>query len=143
MSVQQIHTQYCDELNILIVEDNQVNQMIISHFLAPLNCKFDITDNGLEAVVAVTQKKYDLVLMDVQMPEMDGIAATKHIRSLAGSKGQMPIIAVTANTLEDDRQKCLLAGMNDFIPKPVDQQDLLDAITRCVGKANPEIDKGP
>ena len=108
-----------------------------------MNCQFDIVDNGLEAVAAVTRSSYDLVLMDIQMPEMDGIAATKQIRSLAGPVGQIPIIAMTANAMQGDREKYLQAGMNDYVVKPIDQRYLLSAISRSSGIPMPDIDETP
>jgi hypothetical protein len=128
-------------LRILIAEDNKINQKVISWLLAPLNGQFDIVENGLEAVAAVTRSNYDLVLMDIQMPEMDGVAATKQIRSLAGPVGQIPIIAMTANAMQGDREKYLLAGMNDYVAKPIDQRDFLTIITRIASIPMPEIDE--
>jgi PAS domain S-box-containing protein len=127
-------------MRILIAEDNSINQKVVSWLLAPLNCQFDIVENGLEAVAAVARSHYDVVLMDVQMPEMDGITATKQIRSLNGTDGQVPIIAMTANAMQGDREKYLEAGMNDYIPKPIDQRDLLNAITRIAGNPLPNIE---
>jgi len=126
-------------LRILIAEDNYINQTVISGMLAPLDCQFDIVPNGLEAVAAVTRSTYDVVLMDIQMPEMDGVAATKQIRSLGGAFGQMPIIALTADAMQGDREKYLDAGMTDYVAKPIDQRELLSAISHCAGIPMPEI----
>lgn len=120
-------------LTILLAEDNVVNQQVVAGLLSPLECEFDIVENGLEALAAVTTKRYDLVLMDVNMPEMDGLQATKEIRLLPEPSGSIPIIAVTANTVAGDRDQCLAAGMTDYIPKPIDPLMLFDAISRCIG----------
>ena len=127
-------------LRLLIAEDNFLNQRIISWMLAPLNCQFDIVSNGLEAVAAINRSTYDLILMDVQMPEMDGVEATKQIRTLAGPDGQIPIIAMTANAMQGDREKFLEAGMTDYVSKPVDQRELLGTIARRATGSMPVID---
>ena len=134
-------TEHENALHILIAEDNDINQKVVSWMLAPLNCQFDLVENGLEAVAAVARSEYDLVLMDVQMPEMDGIEVTRQIRSMAGAKGKIPIIAMTANAMKGDREKYLEAGMSDYVPKPIDQRELLSAITRSTGVPMPDIDE--
>lgn len=126
-------------LRILIAEDNKLNQQIISWMLAPLNCQLEIVENGLEAVAAVARSHFDLVLMDVQMPEMDGVAAAKQIRSIDGANRDIPIIALTANAMRGDREKYLDEGMTDYISKPIDQQVLLAIIARCADVAIPDI----
>ena len=132
---------YENALHILVAEDNDINQKVISWLLAPMNCQIDIVENGVKAVAAVTRSEYDLVLMDIQMPEMDGIAATKQIRSLSGSKGQVPIIAMTANAMQGDRENYLAAGMSDYVAKPIDQRELLSAIARSAGIPLPDFDE--
>ncbi|HMI68207.1 MAG TPA: response regulator, partial [Cyclobacteriaceae bacterium] len=104
-------------LRILIAEDNAVNQKLTERVLNKLGYKPEIADNGLEALQAVTQKSFDLILMDVQMPEMDGLEATRKIRLRAGD--QPVIIAMTANAMQGDREECMTAGMDDYISKPV------------------------
>jgi len=108
-------------LHVLFVEDMKVNQRIATIFLNKLNCVIDYANNGAEAIEKLTQKKYDFVLMDVMMPIMDGLTATKTIRDPQSSvlDHSIPIIAMTANVMEGDREKCLDAGMNDYLPKPV------------------------
>jgi hypothetical protein len=118
-------------LRILVAEDNAINQKIVSGFLAPLNCQLDFVKNGLEAVASVTRSNYDLILMDVHMPEMDGLTATEKIRALPGPMAGIPIIALTANAMQGDRQKYLRAGMNDYVAKPIDQRELHRAIKHC------------
>ena len=87
----------------------------------------------------MTRSSYDLVLMDVQMPVMDGVAATKQIRSIGGPAGKVPIIAMTANAMQGDREKYMGAGMTDYISKPIDQRELLSTITRCAEIAMPAL----
>ncbi|MDX1926113.1 MAG: ATP-binding protein [Pirellulaceae bacterium] len=127
-------------LKILVAEDNHINQKVLRTMLqSSLNCHADFVGNGLEAVQQVQSQRYDLVLMDVQMPEMDGLTATRKIRGLADlSVANIPIIALTANAMKGDRENYLEAGMNDYASKPIEQVALLGAILRCVD--NPGID---
>jgi len=111
---------------IFVVEDNLVNQKVAVRMLQKDGCRCDVAANGREALDATMNISYDLVLMDCQMPIMDGYAATRQIR-LAG-KRQLPIIAMTANAMEGDRQRCLDAGMDDFITKPVKKDILLTRV---------------
>ena len=92
--------------------------------------RFDIVGNGVEAVSAVVRTQYDLVLMDVQMPEMDGVTATQRIQSLPGETGRLPIIALTANAMKGDREMYLEAGMTDYVSKPIKPGELMAAIAR-------------
>ena len=105
---------------VLVAEDNPVNQMVLKGYLAKLGFRVVTAGNGLEAVAAAQNNPVQLVLMDCQMPVMDGFEATRRIRQLPPPAGQVPIIAVTANALETDRQNCLAAGMNGYLKKPVD-----------------------
>lgn len=105
---------------LLLVEDNPVNQQIALAVLAKTGLQTDLAENGVEAVAACRKQDYALVLMDLQMPVMDGFAATREIRAITKGRGaQLPIIALTAQVLEGDRERCLKAGMNDYIPKPI------------------------
>jgi len=108
-------------LHVLFVEDTLVNKKIGTIFLKKLNCVTDVASDGAEAIEKLQQNKYDLVLMDVMMPIMDGLTATKNIRDPESSvlDQKIPIIAMTANAMKGDREKCLDAGMNDYLPKPV------------------------
>ena len=115
-------------LRILVAEDNQVNQQVATGLITKLGHRVDIAANGREAVEAICNLPYDLILMDVQMPEMDGFEATAAIRRLNGGRADVPIIAMTANAMEGDPQKCLAAGMDDYIAKPVDRRKLANAI---------------
>ena len=122
-------------LRILVVEDNQVNQLLATVLLSKAGHRIDIAANGLEALEAVSSGPYDVILMDVQMPEMDGIEATKRIRGMAGKVRDIPIIAMTANAMKGDRERLLAAGMNDYVSKPIDKGQLFLAIASCMGVA--------
>ena len=124
-------------LRILVVEDNQVNQLLATVLLSKAGHRIDIAANGLEALGAVSSRPYDLILMDVQMPEMDGIEATKRIRAMAGAARDIPIVAMTANAMKGDRERLLAVGMNDYVSKPIDKGQLFLAIASCMGIAPP------
>ena len=116
--------------HILLAEDNPVNQEVAMAMLQNFGCSVDIVHNGREALQAVELKPYDLILMDCMMPEMDGYAATSEIRrrQSAGLLPHFPIIALTANAIEGDREKCLIAGMDDYLAKPFRAESLLNLI---------------
>jgi PAS domain S-box-containing protein len=117
-------------LRILLAEDNVVNQKVAISMLASMGYVCEVANNGLEAVLAVQNATYDAVLMDVLMPEMDGLRATQAIRAVAGIEIQPRIIAMTANAMEGDRETCLRAGMNDYVSKPVRVKELVAALLR-------------
>ena len=119
-------------LRILVAEDNVVNQLLTEAYVAKLGHYCDIVANGYEAVRQVQAAHFDLVLMDVQMPEMDGPAATKEIRALSGPVARIPIIALTANAMAADRENYLAAGMDDYVTKPIDFDLLKDAVARVM-----------
>jgi PAS domain S-box-containing protein len=119
------------KLRILIAEDNSVNQLLAIRILEKFGHTAIAVANGREAISAVEREKFDLILMDCQMPEMDGYEATRLIRAgKAGKTCDIPIIAMTANALAGDREKCLDAGMDDYVSKPMKPKDLLDAIAK-------------
>ncbi len=121
-------------LRILVAEDNHVNQIVLQAMLSKFGHKIDMVGNGAEAVSAVMRAPYDLILMDVHMPEMDGITATQRIRDLSGETGNLPIIALTANAMKGDRETYLKAGMTDYVSKPINPQILFAAIAKCGGR---------
>ncbi len=120
---------------ILLVEDNKMNQLVGSKVLAKLGFAFDIANHGGEAVSAVAAKHYDAILMDCQMPEMDGYEATAEIRRLEGAGRHTPIIAMTAAAMEGDRERCLAAGMDDYITKPVRLESVAGVLERWIAPA--------
>ena len=119
----------CEGTRILVVEDNPINQRVILALLDRFQQRADVAETGLEAVDACLGQTYDLVLMDLQMPELDGLEATRRIRQLSLSK-QPYIIALTANAFEEDRQRCLSSGMDDYLSKPLRRQQLSEALHR-------------
>jgi CheY-like chemotaxis protein len=122
-------------LKILVADDNPVNQILASRALMKLGYKSSVVANGVEVLDALGGNDFDVILMDVQMPEMDGFTATKNIRDTF--KVQPWIIAVTANALQSDRQECLDAGMNDYISKPIN----FDALVKALERAAKEVVK--
>jgi two-component system sensor histidine kinase/response regulator len=114
---------------VLLAEDNPTNQFVLLKLLRDLGVSVDLAENGRDAVDLLRERPYDLVLMDVQMPEMDGLAATRAIRELP-ERETTPIVALTANAFTDDRERCLKAGMNGFLPKPIDPTLLREALER-------------
>lgn len=125
-------------IRILIAEDNKVNQMVALSVLKKQGFRADAVANGIEAVKALETIPYDLVLMDVQMPEMDGYEATQQIRDLESKvlNHAIPIIAMTANAMQGDREECLEAGMNDYVSKPVSPDALVEAIDKWLPTDN-------
>jgi len=119
------------DLRVLVVEDNAVNRKILVKLLQRLSVgRVDVAVNGREALARATAQSYDLILMDLQMPEMDGLEATRRITALAGAQGGPSVIACTANATDDERRRCLEAGIVDFIPKPVALETIRDALAR-------------
>jgi CheY-like chemotaxis protein/HPt (histidine-containing phosphotransfer) domain-containing protein len=115
---------------ILLAEDNQVNQQVAKRMLEKIGCHVDVVGNGFEVLRMLQRFPYDLIFMDCQMPEMDGYEATLKIRGLAGEFKNIPVIAITANVMEGDRDKCIQAGMNDYVGKPVKKEALLGALDK-------------
>jgi len=122
-------------LRILLAEDNAVNQKLALRLLARMGYRADVAGNGLETIAALQRQPYDVVLMDVQMPEMDGLEATRRIRQMSPKElstgGQPRIIAMTANAMQEDKLACQAAGMDDYVGKPVRVNELIDALRKC------------
>jgi CheY-like chemotaxis protein len=116
------------QLHVLVAEDDEINRMVIRMFLEAQGHAVVLVENGQKATEAVQADAYDLVLMDVMMPVMDGVTATKHIRELPPPTGLIPIIALTANAMAGDRDVYLAAGMNSYVSKPIDKRSLFVAI---------------
>ena len=121
-------------IDILVAEDNEVNQMVFTQILAETGFSFEIFVNGRKAVDAFTRLKPRMILMDVSMPEMNGLEATAEIRRLEEGTGtRIPIVGVTAHALKGDRERCLEAGMDDYLPKPISPKALLEKLDRWAG----------
>ncbi len=131
-------------LNILLAEDSPVNQKLAVRLLTKYGHRVDVAENGREAVHRYRRGAYDLVLMDVQMPEMDGLEATKVIRAREEQTGRhTPIIAMTAYAMKGDRERCLAAGMDDYLSKPVRPGEFFDKIGRLMGTEQPAVENDP
>ncbi|MCB1216474.1 response regulator [bacterium] len=121
------------DYRILLVEDNVINQKVAMNLLSRWELSADVAENGEEGVAAVGRKEYDLVLMDIQMPRLDGLQATERIRQLPGRRGRVPIVAMTANALKGDRERYMQAGMDEYIPKPIDVEQLRLVLEKYLG----------
>jgi PAS domain S-box-containing protein len=130
-------------LNILLVEDTPINQEVVLSQLEALGYSADCACNGQEALDRLAREEYDLVLMDCQMPVLDGYEATRQLRQREGERRHTPTIAMTAYAMKGDREKCLAAGMDDYISKPVQLDDLERAIARWSSPSTPETDESP
>jgi CheY-like chemotaxis protein len=118
---------------VLVAEDVELNQLLVRHIMESWGFEVTIVDNGKKAVQALKQEEFDLVLMDIQMPEMDGMEATRNIRKLSNStKATIPIVALTANALKGDSEKYMMAGMNDYLSKPFTEEQLFTVIQRNI-----------
>ncbi len=123
------------KINILLAEDNMINRKVAVRLLEKMGFNVDTAENGKEAAAAVETMSYDVVLMDVQMPEMDGFEATAKIRSLEkGKGGHLPIIAMTAHAMKGDKERCLAGGMDDYVSKPISKEELQAALVRQIPK---------
>lgn len=118
--------------HVLLVEDSPINRLVVTRYLEDLGCITDIADDGVTAVEAATRRTYDLILMDCQLPSLDGYEATERIRALSGGNARVPIVALTASAMAGDRDRCLAAGMNDYLAKPLTRTGLADALHRWV-----------
>ncbi len=123
----------CRPLKILIAEDNKINQRVTTLMLRSLDCTVEIVEDGEGAVAAAARSDYDIILMDVQMPNMDGVTATGKIRALPPPACDVPIIAMTANAMIGDRESYLQNGMSDYVPKPIDRELLMETIGKWTG----------
>jgi two-component system CheB/CheR fusion protein len=130
----EVHKLDVPSLNILLAEDNQINQLVAVELLQKNGHRVTAVENGAQALEALSGNAFDLVLMDVRMPEMDGETATKAIREGRTGDPDMPVIALTAYALKEDREHLLAAGMDDYISKPIDPDELNDAISRVMQK---------
>jgi len=111
-------------IKILVVEDHFINQELMKEMLDRLECQVDTAENGREALEQIGTNDYDVIFMDLQMPEMDGLEATRKIREIQEGKKKTPIIALTANAMQGDQKKCLDAGMDDYLSKPFEVKDI-------------------
>jgi CheY-like chemotaxis protein len=128
---------------VLIVEDNPINQRVAAILVSKLGFTTDLAGHGGEAVEMVQKQNYDLILMDCQMPVMDGFEATKAIRKMNGAVSRTPIIAVTANVASGQREKCLEAGMNDYVPKPINREVLEKVIDKWSAQSDQQAAAEP
>jgi len=124
-----MHSHNYSDRKLLLVEDDPVNQLVAQELLSGAGLRFELAMTGTQAVEMASRTVYDLILMDMYMPEMDGLEATRRIRDLPGC-AQVPIVAMTANAFGEDRQSCLAAGMNDFVEKPVNPNKLFATVQR-------------
>jgi CheY-like chemotaxis protein len=125
-------------LKILLAEDNRVNQAVATAMLSKRGHQVTVAGDGMEALEAMAAGEFDLVLMDVQMPEMDGFDATRAIREReAGASRRIPIVAMTAHAMAGDRERCLEAGMDDYVSKPITPTELFEAISRSSAARRP------
>jgi CheY-like chemotaxis protein len=121
------------QLRILLAEDNPVNQRLAVHMLEKMGHLVAMAQTGKEALDALRAGKFDLVLMDLQMPEMDGFAATRKIRKTEqGGQDRLPVIAMTAHAMKGDHEECLAAGMDDYLAKPINSEELRQVIERVM-----------
>jgi CheY-like chemotaxis protein len=120
-------------LLILLAEDNRVNQLLAVRLIEKRGHKVVVAENGREALSMIDRERFDLVLLDVQMPEMDGFSVARIIREREQStREHLPLIALTANSMSGDRERCLAAGMDDYISKPIDSKELFHTVERCI-----------
>jgi CheY-like chemotaxis protein len=123
-------------IRVLLAEDNIVNQRVAITQLRKLGYSADAVANGLEVLDAIESVPYDVILMDCQMPEMDGYEATKRIRASTSKTANIPIVAMTAHAMEGDRERCLEAGMNDYVSKPVKIEELGRVLEHWTAKSD-------
>jgi CheY-like chemotaxis protein len=125
------------DLQVLVAEDSEVNQFIIRELLAKWGIEIAVAANGLEAVEAFKAREFDLILMDIQMPEMDGLEATRQIRALQSGKGlhaDCDIVGLSAHAMSGDRERYIAEGMVDYLTKPIRTEDLREVLNACLEK---------
>ncbi|MEN7972604.1 MAG: transporter substrate-binding domain-containing protein [Verrucomicrobiota bacterium] len=122
------------DTRILLVEDNKVNQTVAKAILRKVGFLVDVAENGKDAIQQIQNKDYNIVLMDCQMPIMDGFEATSRIRAMDGDIAKIPIIAITAHAMKDDKRKCLESGMDDYLSKPFNRQELINIVNKYAGR---------
>jgi len=122
-----------------VAEDNPVNQMVTMRMLQKMGCQADLASDGPSAIRSLETNTYDIVLMDLSMPEIDGLEATRRIRRMPYAKSCVPIVALTASASADVRSRCLEAGMNDYLSKPIEVQALRRALDRWGRARVPEV----
>jgi PAS domain S-box-containing protein len=127
------------DVRLLVVEDNAVNRSVALGLLKKLGLSADTAEDGEKALAALEKQTYDLVLMDCQMPVMDGYEATRRIRATEGAKGKIPVVAMTAHAMSGDREKCLAAGMDDYVAKPISRSALVKALERWLPDRKNEV----
>ena len=124
-------------LRILLAEDNVVNQKLAMRLLQQMGYRADLASNGIEAIESIERQTYDVVLMDVQMPEMDGMEASRQITGRWDANSRPRIVAMTANAMQGDREACLAAGMDDYVTKPI----RVDALVEALNNVDPRGDR--
>ena len=127
------------ETHVLLAEDNEVNILLATTILRQLGLSVESVKTGRQAVEAAAERAFDLILMDVHMPEMDGMEATRLIRRLPGPAGRLPIIAMTADAMKSDVEACFAAGMSDFVSKPLDLEAFIAALERAFGTGSESV----
>jgi CheY-like chemotaxis protein len=121
-------------LRILLAEDNLVNQKLALRLLSQMGYRADVAANGLEVIESVERQTYDVVLMDVQMPEMDGLEASRRITQRWRADQRPRIVAMTANAMQGDRDECIAAGMDDYVTKPIRVEALVQALVQSAAR---------
>ena len=113
-----------------MAEDNVVNQMVVTAMLKNLGCESHVVSNGREVLDYVRESTPDIILMDISMPDMDGITATNELRKMDSAAASIPVIGVTAHAMREDRDRCIAAGMNDYLPKPIKEEALRNMLDK-------------
>jgi len=120
-----------------LAEDNAVNQRLASRLLEKRGHCVTVAASGREALERLQEQSFDVILMDVQMPDMDGLETTARVRAMAGPRGRTPIVALTAHSMPGDRERCIAAGMNGYVSKPIHPDEFIAAIEKAAGAGAP------